>query len=148
MLEWNDYDGRNKNRKDQLGRIMVSTLAMTDALAKLLIDKGIITDEEFKTQLTQSEPSGSEASSVNRAMQRQIIVRLIAGCAVLLACSATAQTRFPAEVERFIERRDKCDHFRGEEPYDQDRRAFIHERLLEFCVGTDKELAEIARASG
>ena len=76
-------------------------------------------------------------------MQRQIIVRLIAGCGVLLACSATAQTRFPAEVERFIERRDKCDHFRGEEPYDQDRRAFIHERLLEFCVGTDKELAEI-----
>jgi hypothetical protein len=56
MLEWNDYDGRNKNRKDQLGRIMVSTLAMTDALAKLLIDKGIITDEEFKTQLTQSDP--------------------------------------------------------------------------------------------
>jgi hypothetical protein len=56
MLEWSDYGGRNKNRKDQLGRIMVSTLAMTDALAKLLIDKGIITDEEFKTQLTQSDP--------------------------------------------------------------------------------------------
>ena len=30
---------------------MVSTLAMTDALAKLMIAKGIITDEEFKAQL-------------------------------------------------------------------------------------------------
>jgi len=31
---------------------MVSTLATTDALAKLLITKGLITDEVFKTQLT------------------------------------------------------------------------------------------------
>jgi hypothetical protein len=30
---------------------MVSTLAMTDALAKLLIDKGIVTDAEFKQKL-------------------------------------------------------------------------------------------------
>jgi len=30
---------------------MVSTLAMTDALAKLLIDKGIITDAELKKKL-------------------------------------------------------------------------------------------------
>jgi hypothetical protein len=29
--------------------LMVSTLAMTDALAKLLIAKGIIRDAEFKT---------------------------------------------------------------------------------------------------
>jgi hypothetical protein len=34
-----------------LEQLMVSTLAMTDALAKLLIAKGIITDEEFKKQL-------------------------------------------------------------------------------------------------
>ena len=39
--------------------------------------------------------------------------RLTAICGVFLACSATAHTRFPAEVERFIERREKCDHFRG-----------------------------------
>lgn len=34
-------------------------------------------------------------------------------------------------------------HFRGEEPYDQERRAFLQQRLVEFCVGTDKELAEL-----
>jgi hypothetical protein len=31
---------------------MVSTLAITDAVAKLMIAKGIITDEEFKAQLS------------------------------------------------------------------------------------------------
>ncbi|HME59630.1 MAG TPA: hypothetical protein VKH62_00110 [Candidatus Binatia bacterium] len=31
---------------------MVSTLAMTDALGKLMIAKGVIKDEEFKTQLS------------------------------------------------------------------------------------------------
>lgn len=32
--------------------LIVSTLAMTDALAKLLIVRGIITDDEFKVQLS------------------------------------------------------------------------------------------------
>ena len=35
-----------------LEELMVSTLAMTDALSKLLIAKGVITDDEFKTQLS------------------------------------------------------------------------------------------------
>jgi hypothetical protein len=36
-----------------LTELMVSTLAMTDALSKLLIEKGIITDEEFKKKLSE-----------------------------------------------------------------------------------------------
>jgi hypothetical protein len=42
----------NKNQSVSLEELMVSTLAMTDALAKLPIAKGIITDEEFKAQLS------------------------------------------------------------------------------------------------
>jgi hypothetical protein len=34
-----------------LEELMVSTLAMTDAVAKLLIEKGVITDAEFKQKL-------------------------------------------------------------------------------------------------
>jgi hypothetical protein len=34
-----------------LEELMVSTLAMTDAAVKLLIAKGVFTDEEFKVQL-------------------------------------------------------------------------------------------------
>ena len=41
-----------KNDRLTLEELMVSTLAMTDALAKLLIAKGIITDAEFKAQLS------------------------------------------------------------------------------------------------
>ena len=38
-------------KKITMEELMVSTLAMTDALAKLLIAKGVITDDEFKAQL-------------------------------------------------------------------------------------------------
>jgi hypothetical protein len=41
-----------KTEKISLEQLMVSTLAMTDALTKLMIAKGIITEEEFKTQLS------------------------------------------------------------------------------------------------
>ena len=40
--------GLDKGKTVSLEELMVSTLAMTDALAKLLIEKGIITDAEFK----------------------------------------------------------------------------------------------------
>ena len=42
----------SKSNKVTLEELLVSTLAMTDALAKLLIAKGVITDEEFKAQLS------------------------------------------------------------------------------------------------
>ena len=43
---------------------MVSTLAMADALAKLLIEKGIITDAEFKQKLLEE-----------RAVYQRILIR-------------------------------------------------------------------------
>jgi len=41
-----------KTDRITLEELMVSTLAMTDALAKLMIAKGVITEDEFKAQLT------------------------------------------------------------------------------------------------
>ena len=41
-----------ETKKLTLEELMVSTLAMTDALAKLLIAKGVITDAAFKAQLS------------------------------------------------------------------------------------------------
>ena len=37
-----------------LEELMVTTLAMTDALAKLWIEKGVITDAEFKQKLLEN----------------------------------------------------------------------------------------------
>jgi hypothetical protein len=39
-------------KKITMEELMVSTLAMTDAAVKLLIQKGLITDAEFKAQLS------------------------------------------------------------------------------------------------
>ena len=41
----------DKGKSVSLEELMVSTLAMTDALTKLLIEKGVITDAEFKQKL-------------------------------------------------------------------------------------------------
>jgi hypothetical protein len=41
----------DKGKTVSLEELMVATLAMTDALAKLLIEKGFITDAEFKKKL-------------------------------------------------------------------------------------------------
>ena len=47
------------------------------------------------------------------------------------------------DVDSFIARREICDHFRGEDPYDKDRRAFIARKIAESCTGTDAELARL-----
>src|SRR5882672_8712503 len=64
---------------------------------------------------------------------------------IFLASGVVAQTRLPEEVARFIERRNACDHFRGEEAYDAKRREFLEQQMLKLCVGSDKELAGLKK---
>lgn len=52
---------------------------------------------------------------------------------------------FPQEVTAFMVDRDGCDHFRGEEPYDAERRAYIAENIAELCQGSDARLAMLRR---
>ena len=62
---------------------------------------------------------------------------------LLFAVEAHAQSKWPADVQRFIQRRDACDHFRGEDPYDEERRKFLQQKMAEFCIGTDHELSRL-----
>lgn len=55
--------------------------------------------------------------------------------------AAASAAPFPREVTEFMVTRDSCDHFRGEEPYDAERRAYIAENIAELCRGTDMKLA-------
>ena len=48
-------------------------------------------------------------------------------------------------MTRFIERREACDHFRGEAPYDAERREFLEQQTQKYCAGTDKRLAELKK---
>lgn len=58
---------------------------------------------------------------------------------------AAQATAFPQEVTSFMVDRDSCDHFRGEEAYDSDRRAYLAENIAELCTGTDARLAILRR---
>jgi len=49
----------------------------------------------------------------------------------------------PDDVVKFIERRDLCDHFRGEEPYDSERAEFLANAIRRDCTGTDTALAAL-----
>jgi hypothetical protein len=60
-----------------------------------------------------------------------------------LAVIAGDQQELPEDVFSFVEKRDGCDHFRGEDPYDEERRKFILKNLQELCTGTDVELAKL-----
>ena len=50
---------------------------------------------------------------------------------------------FPQEVTDYMVARDSCDHFRGEEAYSADRRAYLEENIRALCTGTDAKLAEL-----
>jgi len=57
--------------------------------------------------------------------------------------NATAAAALPPDVTAFIARRDRCDHFRGEEAYDEERGRFLARQIQEFCTGTDAALAKL-----
>ncbi len=56
---------------------------------------------------------------------------------------ATGIPAYPDDIEEFIDRREICDHYRGEEPYDVERAKFLAEQNNKTCSGTDEELREL-----
>jgi hypothetical protein len=65
--------------------------------------------------------------------------------AALLAGNVLAAEVLPMDVSRFVERRTACDHFRGEEPYDAERRAYLEQQMRDLCTGTDAQLRALKR---
>ena len=61
----------------------------------------------------------------------------------LYAAGAQSAERLPVDVAKFMERRDGCDHFRGEDPYDEERRKFLAKNMKALCTGTDRQLARL-----
>lgn len=71
------------------------------------------------------------------------------GCA-LLACvcaslTACAHGSLPADVARFVEQREACEHARGEfpDPPDPERAGEVLKMISEYCTGTDTRLAAL-----
>jgi hypothetical protein len=61
----------------------------------------------------------------------------------VLPCQSNAQKKLPRDIIQFMESRDACDHFRGEEPYDAERRKLLEGKMRQLCTGTDKKLAAL-----
>lgn len=59
------------------------------------------------------------------------------------AWAAPVADTMPSDVEEFVDERDLCDHFRGEDPYDAERRAFLETNMAALCAGTDARLSSL-----
>jgi hypothetical protein len=70
-------------------------------------------------------------------------------CLALLApvLPALGKESFPRDVQRFVDRREGCDHMRGEipEPSEKQRMKEVSREIRKLCTGTDKELAQLKR---
>lgn len=67
---------------------------------------------------------------------RLMLVILIAGCSA---------NSLPSDILKFTERRESCDHLRGEmsgEP-DQEGAKELEANLKKYCEGTDHELSRL-----
>ena len=89
----------------------------------------------------------SPSPTVGRIAKR--LKQLVNRIALLLCLSflaGAAQAALPADVQRFIERRDTCEHFLGEFNGDgSERDREVIEAQNRYCKGTDKQLANLRR---
>ena len=51
--------------------------------------------------------------------------------------------QWPREIRVFADRYDTCEHFIGEEPYDEERRRFLEKSIDESCKGNDARLRKL-----
>lgn len=73
--------------------------------------------------------------------------RAAAGCSVPDDVAFVQDIRIycgmPADVQTFIERENSCQHFAGEEPYDDARRRELEAAIARFCDDREKIFADL-----
>lgn len=70
-------------------------------------------------------------------------MRALLFCLSLFTLLTAQAAPLPADVGAFIERREACEHFLGEEGYDEERRAFLEEQINRHCAEIDEQLAHL-----
>jgi hypothetical protein len=61
------------------------------------------------------------------------------------AAMPAPQRPLPSDVRRFIDKRDTCEHWIGEEGYDKARQREINRNVRQSCTGVDRELDRLRR---
>lgn len=59
--------------------------------------------------------------------------------------AAAGANGLPADVQRFVERREGCEHWAGEPDYDAARRKQIEDAVKALCPGIDTQLAALRK---
>lgn len=49
----------------------------------------------------------------------------------------------PDDAAAFAKRREECEHFLGEEPYDAERKEYLNKAVRESCGGSNRQLREL-----
>ena len=64
-----------------------------------------------------------------------------------LPLMSLADESLPREVQRYVDKREGCDHMRGEIPDrgEKQRMREVRREIRRLCKGTDKELARLKR---
>ncbi len=64
-----------------------------------------------------------------------------------LGSAIAAEVRLPADVAKYVEQREGCDHFRGEipNPPDEQRMKEVEREIRKLCTGTDRKLQQLKR---
>ena len=102
-------------------------------------------------------PHAPAAAAPKPAMPADLVAAPPAPLASSAAASATRDAStaaskpsaaLPPAVIAFQQQRDACDHFRGEEPSDKQRAAFLKAQLAKTCTGSDKALAALRKRFG
>jgi hypothetical protein len=78
-------------------------------------------------------------------MVRLFVISFIFFAGLNTAIAGEMPEQLPPDVSNFVEKRDLCDHFRQEDPYDEERRIFLEVNVEKFCTGTDAELAGLKK---
>lgn len=71
------------------------------------------------------------------------VARTVAPILMLLSMAtptpAASEETIPPDVQSYLDRRRACEHFLGEEPYDDGRRRFLQLRILQTCSGINEQ---------
>lgn len=74
----------------------------------------------------------------------QCIVLIFCVTVATFGCMCRVAAAMPSEVQKFLDRRELCDHFRGEptdgnSPQQIERRRFVNQQSGKYCRGTDAQ---------
>jgi hypothetical protein len=75
-------------------------------------------------------------------MNKYLLVSTVLSMCV---CTVALASDVPKEITKFIERRESCDRWRGEDGYSKERQANINRAVCQTCTGTDAELKRLKR---